>query len=109
MYVEYLKEREGAEVLELPEGFAVIKQLPDCLYLQDIYVKPEFRKTGIGRSMLEVVEQSAKNLGYSKVLGSCSPLASGSTGSLKAMLACGFELSSCEKDLIFLVKKVQNG
>jgi len=106
MYKAYLKERENSELLELEHGFAVVRQMPDCLYLQDIYVEPEWRKQGYGRHILGVVEETALKLGYKKVLGSCSPPAAGSTGSLKAILACGFELMSCEKDIIYLVKEL---
>lgn len=106
MYSDYLKERENAEILQLEHGFAVVRQLPDCLYLQDIYVVPEKRKSGYGKHILEIVQQTAKDMGYSKILGSCSPSANGSTVSLKAILACGFMLQSSEKDIIYLVKEI---
>ena len=106
MWKSYLKERENAEVIELEHGFAIIRPMADALYLQDIYVIPEQRQTGYGRKLLEVAEVRAKELGYSKILGSCSPGASGSTVSLKAILACGFELHSSDKDIIYLVKEI---
>lgn len=108
MWKSYLKEREGSEVLELEHGFAVIRQLNDCLYLQDIYVKPEHRGTGYGRKILEIVEATAKEMGYKFVLGSCSPKAEGSTVSLKAILACGFELYDCDRDIIYLKKALKD-
>lgn len=104
MYKEYLKERENAELVEFPHGFIVLKILPDSIYLQDIYVKPEFRKLGVGREMLTHVEQVAVAAGKKSILGSCSPAANGATGSMKSMFACGFELLSCEKDMIYLTK-----
>lgn len=104
MYAAYLKERENLDVLETDYGFAIVRQMSDCLYLQDIYVKPEFRKQGKGREMLSIVEDAARELGYKKLLGSCSPPAAGSDASLRAIMACGFTLLSCDKDIIYLVK-----
>lgn len=104
MYKDYLKERENLDILETDYGFATVRQMDDCLYLQDIYVKPEFRKQGKGREMLAVVEDAAREMGFSKVLGSCSPPAAGSDTSLRIILACGFKLLSCDKDIIYLVK-----
>ncbi len=108
MWKAYIKEREGAEILELEHGFAIVRPLQDCLYLQDIYVVPEMRKTGYGRQILEIVEETATKMGFDKVLGSCSPGAAGSTVSIKAILACGFELESSDKDIIYLVKKLKS-
>lgn len=108
MWKSYLKEREGSEVLEFEHGFAVVRELVDCLYLQDIYVKPEHRNSGYGRKILAVVEDAAKDMGFKYVLGSCSPKAEGSTASLQAILACGFELSDCEKDIIYLRKPLKD-
>lgn len=106
MYAAYLKERENLDILETEFGFAIVREMPDCLYLQDIYVKPEFRKQGKGREMLLVVEDAAKEMGFKKVLGSCCPPAAGSDASLRAILACGFTLLSCDKDIIYLVKEL---
>ncbi len=106
MYAAYLKERENRDVLETPWGFAIVAEHTDCLYLQDIYVLPEFRKQGKGREMLAIVEDAARALGYKKVLGSCTPPAAGSDASLRAIMACGFRLLSCDKDIIYLVKEL---
>lgn len=104
MYKDYIKERENAELIEFEHGFVVLKILPDSIYLQDMYVMPEFRRKQIGTKMLQQVEQIATAAGKKELLTSCSPPALGSTGSLKAILASGFELLSCEKDMIYLNK-----
>lgn len=104
MYKEYLKERENAELVEFAHGFVVLKILPDSIYLQDMYVQPAFRRLKIGTEMLQKVEQIAVAAGKRELFTSCSPPALGSTGSLKAILASGFQLHSCEKDMIYLTK-----
>lgn len=106
MYKTYCRDREGIEVIEFDYGFMLLKSLPNMLYIQDIFVLPEYRTAGKGREMLEYTEQRAICEGKSAILGSCSPAGDGSTISMKAMLACGFRLSSCEKDMIYLVKEL---
>ena len=39
---------------------------PVC-YLQDLFVKPEWRRTGYGRALIEVVVKEAKNRGWASV------------------------------------------
>lgn len=104
MYAAYIKEREGAETIERSWGFAVVRQMSDYLYLQDIYILPEFRRQGKGAEILSIVEAAAKELGYKKILGSCCPETEGATESMKAQFATGFKLHSCDKDIIYLIK-----
>jgi hypothetical protein len=104
MYKDYLKERENAELVEFPHGFVVLKIFPESIYLQDMYVVPEKRMTGQAWSMLKHIEQVAIAAGKLKLVTSCSPPANGSTISLKAILAGGFQLESCDKDMIYLTK-----
>jgi len=105
-YAAYLKERENVDVIKHEHGFALIKPLNNALYIQDIYVMPEYRQKGAAKSMLHWVEGLAKEKGYGHVLGSCDPVAKGATVSMKAMLACGFELQACDGGLIYLIKSV---
>lgn len=107
MYKDYLWEREQAEIVEFESGFMVLKVLPDMLYIQDIYVKPDFRKKGVGKMMLMHAEEVAREIGKTMILGTCCPIAAGSTTSMKSMLATGFELKSCDTNLIYLVKKLE--
>lgn len=107
MYWEYIKERENCEIIERPWGFAVIQFLDEfTVYLKDIYIKPENRRAGRATELLDEVENIAKSSGFTRVLGSCSPAAKGSTESLKAILASGFKLQSCDKDIIYLIKEL---
>lgn len=106
MWKDYVFEREGVEVLEHEHGFSLVKQVGDALYLQDVYVVPEFRRQGVGRSMLEIVEVVAAERGLKKVITSCDPKANDSTESMKAILACGFRMHTCENNLVYLIKEI---
>lgn len=107
MYKSYIADGEKAEVIEFSFGFLVLKTEADFLYIETIYVAPEYRESGKGREMLAAVEQRAISENKLGILGSCSPGRKGSTISMKSMLACGFELHSCDKDIIYLIKRFQ--
>lgn len=106
MYWEYLKERMDLELLEKPEGFALFKVLPEGVYLQEVYVKPEHRWSGICKSFVKEIEDGARALGHKRLFTSCVPSGKTSDGALRAILACGFILVSCEKDIIYLAKDI---
>lgn len=107
MIFKYLKERENVEPIFVENGFALLRVQDDCLYIKDIYVEPHARKGGQARALLTQAEALAIELGLTHILGSCSPAAIGSTGSMKVMFACGFELYRSEADIIYLLKPVQ--
>lgn len=107
MYKDYIGAGEGAEVVEFDFGFLVLKHEANHLYIEHIYVAPGFRESGKGREMLEAVEARAKSEGKAGILGSCSPNRKGATISMKSMLACGFELLSSDKDIIYLIKPIK--
>jgi GNAT superfamily N-acetyltransferase len=107
-YFDYLREREGVEVLKTEHAFALYKVVPEhkTVYLQDVFVEPDFRKLGIGRSIVGQMESLCKELGFLAVITSVDCNANGCTDSLKAILKTGFELSHCDGSTIFLIKKV---
>lgn len=106
-YKQYIADGEGAEVVEFDFGFLVLKYEANLLYIETIFVAPEERKSGRGKEMLAFVESRAAKEGLGGVLGSCSPARKGSTISMQAMFACGFELHSCDKDIIYLIKRLK--
>jgi GNAT superfamily N-acetyltransferase len=108
LFAQYVKEREGKHVIETEDGFAVLQFFPKNqeIYIEDIYVIPEKRKSGIGRSFLEQVEAMCREQGFNKISGSVRPSATGSTDSLKVLLSVGFRLAAAESDAIFFIKEV---
>lgn len=106
MYWQYVKEREGLEVLLCGRSFALYRLEKDCIYVQDIWVEPVLRNTGVGRKLLKMAEDIGNQHGKSIIMGSCDPAGNNSTGSLKALLATGFELSHVHNGLVYLVKPI---
>lgn len=106
LFSQYKKEREGVSVLERPEGFATFKMNGEAVYLFDIFVAKESRRTRVGSEMANEICAIAKAQGCKKIFGSCDVRTNGSTESMKAMLAYGFRLVRNDGVLVWLEKEL---
>jgi len=115
MWIEYLKERDpDIHVLSKAYGFATYKYLLQAdgawaVYIEDIYVIPEVRKSGAASELSEEVQKIAKLIGCSILLGTVCPTAKGSTGNIKVLIAHGMTVSHSEDNLIWFKKDLNNG
>lgn len=111
LYGDYIKERKNYEIIEDDRGFITFGHFEiegrPALYIEELYVKPEFRKQNVASEYAMHVERMAKELGIGRVIGSVSPTCNGAHESLLVLLAYGFKLLSCTEDLIYFVKEVK--
>lgn len=106
LYFEYLREREGATVLNNEHSFIVYKLQPDHVYLQDIYTAPEARDQ---KSWLKLYNQFLELMQAEKIkliFVSVVPSATGSDKSLSMALKFGYKLHSANNDVIYLRKEI---
>lgn len=111
LYSQYIFEREGKQILEVEEGFAVYSFLTDtqgvwAVYIEDIFVVRGSREAGVAASIADSVADKAIQAGCKRMYGSVAPKANNSTASLKVLLAYGFQLDSCTSDLILFKKEL---
>lgn len=107
LYAEYIKEKLDDNCMETELGFATYRYLNDNkVYIIDIYVKPEYRKSKIASDLADLIAQEAKEKGCKEMLGTVIPSAKGSTNSLKVLLGYGMTLVSSDKDLIIFKKEL---
>lgn len=109
MYKKYVEERTNKSVLENESGFAVYSFTIDTVYIEEIFVSDEFRKSGRAVKMADEICEIAKSKGIKKVFGSVCPSAKGSTASLKVLLAYGMRLETATNDFIIMSKEIDNG
>lgn len=106
MYKDYLKERLGDELIERTEGFATYRYTEDngtpAVYIVDLYVHPDFRKTKVASEMAdEIVREAVKN-GRKILIGTVASASKNATDSIKVLLAYGMYFYRCnESGLIF--------
>lgn len=107
LYGDYIKEHRGDEIIETKQGFATYRYIDDTtVYLIDIYVIPDYRKSNAASDMADEVVKAAKLRGCNKLLGTVVPTANNSTVSLRALLGYGFTLKSSANDLIIFEKGI---
>lgn len=106
MWAEYIKEREGFEVLETDHGVATYRILGEECYIKDIFVLKEHRHSGVASKIGDHITEIAIANGCKKLSGTVVPSLNGSSGSLLGLLKYGFKLHSSTQDLIVLVKEI---
>ena len=111
-YGDYIKERLGKLIIESDKGFATYFFIEhpkhgSVVYIEDIYVVPEFRRSRAGTELADFVVDVAKGRGIKVLLGSINPLANGSTESMKALIWYGMKLDCIHNDLIYLYKDLE--
>lgn len=108
LYKHYVWERLGDYALETEHGFATYRFLNDkkTVYIVDLYVKPEYRKTKIASNMADEICAIAKAEGATELLGTVSPQALTATDSLKVLLAYGMKLLTANEQAIVFRKDI---
>lgn len=107
LYAQYIKERENKDIIESDEGFATYQIFDngEC-YLQDIYVIPAKRKSGLATVMADQVVEVAKRKGCHTLVGSVCMDAKDPTRNMKVFLAYGMQVSKLMGNMIFLRKNI---
>lgn len=106
LFGQYIKERENKEIIETDQGFATYFYLNDGVYIENIYVAPDYRHLKGASKLADQIAELAKAKGYSKMYGSVAPSTNNSTDSLKVLLGYGFQLQSAEHNFISFVKEI---
>lgn len=105
LFGQYVREL-GKEIVEDDRGFATFYEFGDGIYIEDIYVIPEFRNENVASQMADLIVCVAKERGLTKLYGTVKPTNKGSTVSLKVLLGYGFKLESSINDAIGFVKEI---
>lgn len=92
LYAKYLKERTpGVHILETSKGFATYIYIPQdkAVYIQDLYVLPEYRKAGYASKLANTIAFRAKELGLTHMVGTVNHRAEGADISAKVLEGYG--------------------
>lgn len=106
LYGQYIFETKNKEIVESDKGFATYFPVSDGLYIEEIFVHPDYRKTGEASALADQIADIARQKGYKKVYGSVCPSANNSTASLMVLISYGFKLHEAGPNAVILVKEV---
>ena len=105
LYKQYLKERCQQELYCVPHGFLTYEMVDaHTLYIADIYIEPEYRRTGLATVMADTI---VKQTGAKLVLGTIDPNVPSAHDSLLVLLAYGMVLDGYDHNLLRLKKDVK--
>lgn len=107
LYLSYVKERLGFEsIVEEGKAFAIFKTEGQEIYIQDIYVAPEYRKKGIMDAMEGRIEAHAIEKGCTFATGTVQPTANNSEESLVYCIGRGYKIVEAHPNVIILRKEL---
>lgn len=111
MYLDYLEETSTKKTYEVVgKGFAVYDYTEldgnKAVYIEEIYTKPEFRKTHLASDIASEIYKIARKLGCSIALGSAHITNKKCADSIKVLLAHGMRPLKADDQLIWFYKEI---
>ena len=105
LFGEYIKERLDKDIIEDHRGFATYYFIDDGCYVEDIFVKKQYRNQDVAKEMLNKISNIARERNIYKLIGTAIPsVKGGCTDSLQAAFSYGFKVDSAASNLIVYVK-----
>lgn len=105
LYGKYIEEREGMEIIEVQVGFATYQFQGEDVYLRDLYVVPEARKSGKATYLADLVAGIAKDRGLKGMIGSVSTKDPMATQNIQVLLSYGMQFKTASPDLLVFYKE----
>lgn len=107
LYAEYIKERIGRGTVETEDGFATFEYIgEDIVYIVDLYVVPEKRKSHVAVSLADKICEEAIKAGKKFLLGSVDVTTKSSETSCKVLEAYGMKIHKIAEPMIFYIKAI---
>lgn len=107
LWADYKKEREGKHVIENEVGFFIYSISNTDLYIEDIFISKEYRRSGAASALADMAYEIGKKKGCKRLLGTIVPHTNGSSDSMIFQLKYGMKLLSCSDNLIWLYKEIR--
>lgn len=106
LYSDYIRETNHKKVIEAEYGFVVFKVIGQECYIADAYVRPEDRRKGKIKELLDAVREHAqthkcKYLTCNVVIDSANP-----TLSIQAQIKNGFKILKADQQSIYMVQEL---
>lgn len=107
MYADYLEELGVKHMyVHQDKGFAIYEVSTTDCYMEELYVKPEFRGTKVATEIADAIVAIAKEKGCSRLLGSVLPNYRKATNNMKIFLHYGMKIESSSLNFILLSKEI---
>ncbi len=105
-YAQFIKDREGLDLLEFPEGFLTFKIDGDECFVANLFIHPDFRGTQALFRFYEKLEKIALEKNAKFISANIHINDHGFNRSLKAALKLGFSLVQAQNNSVIVFKKL---
>lgn len=106
LWAQYKMERENKHVLETEYGFVVYYYVNDSVYLEDIYVLPQFRKTRVASELADKVAIIAKESECKSMIGSVATWDKNATKNIEILIKYGMKFNSSNENMLYFTKEI---
>jgi ribosomal protein S18 acetylase RimI-like enzyme len=106
LFGEYIQETQGREIIEVDYGFATYIITGTQVYIEDIYIRPEFRKSAYASKLADKVKERAMAQGCTDMVGTVNCTFKDPTTALKALLGYGFKIHKVVQDVIVMKMEI---
>lgn len=108
LYSEYIKERENKSIIEFDNAFVSYKINNNFLFIEDMYIRPEYRKNNISKLLDTMIQYEAINNKCKYIICSVSTLASNWIKSIKVIRHSNYKFYAKNKYLkqIYFIKEI---
>lgn len=106
LWARYIMERDNKNMLEEEYGFATYYFIDEIVYLEDIYVTPEMRKTYVASQLADKVADKAREAGCKRMLGSVKMIDKSRDRNIKVLMNYGMKLDSSNEHMLYFIKDI---
>lgn len=106
LYAEYIKEREGSEIIEVKDAFVSYKIIGKECFLADMYIRPHMRGSNLFRQLINSLSAVAKGAGCDHISTNIHTLDANCSRNVKAALKVDFSIINANNGVMLLVKKL---
>jgi hypothetical protein len=106
MFEKYMKERQGADCLKTEKGFLFYKVEGQECFIADMYIEPEFRKSGVFEGFIDALSEIALMKSCKAITATIYLNDKGCNRTLNAAFKVGFKLAQANNNVLFIVKEL---
>lgn len=107
LYSQYIYERLGQSCIWREFGFIAYKFVEKECFLAEMFIHREHRSLGKGRELLNSLVELARGNGAEVITANIYLRDKNSNGTLLAAMACGFEVSKANNDVLLISMKLK--
>lgn len=108
LYSEYIKERENKHIIEFDNAFVSYKINNNFLFIEDMYIRSEYRRNNIGKLLDTMIQYEAINNKCNYIICSVSIFANNFVNSIRVIKHSGYKYYTKNKTLkqIYFIKEI---